>query len=697
MPTPKPGFHFTPTPPKEALAYLKAKKLKPAFDYRDVWREEHALGFSVAKAMQLDVLRAIRDGLAEALAKGKTFEGFKKDLIPTLQQKGWWGIKGKKDPKTGKIEQVRLGSPRRLRTIFWANTRTAYAAGQWERIEREAATHPYLRYELGPSKEHRLEHQHWNGLILSSTDAWWNAHMPPNGWGCKCRVRLLSKAEAGRLGGPGKPPTNKTRPWLNKRTGQIERVPQGIDPGWDTNPGKVRSQALANMLAAKSADAPVATLGPIPLLEERAVMKKKLSKAKGSNQGGVYQGADGIKRYVKFYTDPVQAYGEAAVNAIYAQLAVNAPKSALVARKQGGLALATEWIEGAAPIALDELTQAKAKKLLDGVAADAWLANWDALGQTFDNVVWQKGAPVRIDNGGALLFRAKAGRKNTKALATIGEAEGFFHPATNPTYAKAMEKAGVRIYEALGDHWLKTERAISNLSKKTNAFASLLPPVPGVPEPERLAMLQTLQKRAMLLKGVSRKVRAFAKLPVHEQGLMNLKGYQYQILLGQANTRAKESGVVHRFSEPELAALHGYTVIDYKPINQAKRGKLPKALREEYAHYTKTIIAGLAKLPNYRGKVTRGTTLPESELAKLKPGKVWTPKGFTSTSMSTDRAFNGPHRLKIQSRTGKEVSWISRHAHEKEVLFKPNTKFRVVYREKRGSVVEIGLKEIHDD
>ncbi len=403
----------------------------------------------------------------------------------------------------------------------------------------------------------------------------------------------------------------------------------------------------------------------------------------------------GIKRYVKFYTDPVQAYGEAAVNAIYAQLAVNAPKSALVARKQGGLALATEWIEGAAPIALDELTQAKAKKLLDGVAADAWLANWDALGQTFDNVVWQKGAPVRIDNGGALLFRAKAGRKNTEALATIGEAEGFFHPATNPTYAKAMEKAGVRIYEALGDHWLKTERAISNLSKKTNAFADLLPPVPGVPEPERLAMLQTLQKRAMLLKGVSRKVRAFAKLPVHEQGLMNLKGYQYQILLGQANTRAKESGVVHRFSEPELAALHGYTVIDYKPINQAKRGKLPKALGEEYAHYTKTIIAGLAKLPNYRGKVTRGTTLPESELAKLKPGKVWTPKGFTSTS--TGKAFGGPHRLKIQSRTGKEVSWISRHAHEKEVLFKPNTKFRVVYREKRGSVVEIGLKEIHDD
>ncbi len=119
------------------------------------------------------------------------------------------------------------------------------------------------------------------------------------------------------------------------------------------------------------------------------------------------------------------------------------------------------------------------------------------------------------------------------------------------------------------------------------------------------------------------------------------------------------------------------------------------ALGEEYAHYTKTITAGLAKLPNYRGKVTRGTTLPESELAKLKPGKVWTPKGFTSTS--TGKAFGGPHRLKIQSRTGKEVSWISRHAHEKEVLFKPGTRFLVILRIRRGKQTIIELEEIVED
>jgi hypothetical protein len=33
--------------PKEALAYLKNKKLRPGFSYKDVWHEEHATAFTV--------------------------------------------------------------------------------------------------------------------------------------------------------------------------------------------------------------------------------------------------------------------------------------------------------------------------------------------------------------------------------------------------------------------------------------------------------------------------------------------------------------------------------------------------------------------------------------------------------------------------------------------------------------------------
>ena len=39
--------------------------------------------------------------------------------------------------------------------------------------------------------------------------------------------------------------------WINKRTGAIEKVPVGIDPGWDHNPGKHRQESLDKLMAGK--------------------------------------------------------------------------------------------------------------------------------------------------------------------------------------------------------------------------------------------------------------------------------------------------------------------------------------------------------------------------------------------------------------------------------------------------------------
>ncbi len=136
--------------------------------------------------------------------------------------------------------------------------RTARAAGQWERIERNQATHPFLVYELGPSREHRLQHMSWRGIMLPADDPWWETHFPPNGWGCKCRVRQVSRREAERLLKQGgistTAPPLKLKEWTNKRTGEVERVPDGIDPGWNYRPGD-RQKALDAQLAKKSSDA----------------------------------------------------------------------------------------------------------------------------------------------------------------------------------------------------------------------------------------------------------------------------------------------------------------------------------------------------------------------------------------------------------------------------------------------------------
>lgn len=243
--------------PKEALDYLKRKALKPAYSYRDVWNEEHAAAFTVAKAMQVDVLQDVKDAVEEAIAEGMPFKSFQKELRPILEAKGWWGRATMLDPITGEIREAQLGSARRLKTIYDTNIGQAYRAGAWERGQ-ESEAHPYIMYRVGPSRNHREEHLAWDGLILPKDDPFWNTHAPKNGWGCKCYLRFLSRASFERYKASGVPiprradgsgggtrPVKTERPeiryktWVDKRTGIVERLPEGISPGFNWNPGSV--------------------------------------------------------------------------------------------------------------------------------------------------------------------------------------------------------------------------------------------------------------------------------------------------------------------------------------------------------------------------------------------------------------------------------------------------------------------------
>lgn len=249
-PADRPGYSLAPGPPPEASRFFRNKGLKPAFSWADVEPEEHAVAFTVAKAMQIDVLTAIREEVQKAIDEGLPLEAFRKSLRPRLEALGWWGHKDVVDPVTGRTRHVQLGSPRRLRTIYDANLRSARAAGQWERIERTKRALPYLEYRLGPSEHHRPNHAIKEGLILPVDDPFWNEWMPPNGWGCKCWVKQIGKGEAERKG-VDKAPKLLRRRYLNRRTGEMFNVPEGIDPGWDRNPGKLRAQAAEALLADK--------------------------------------------------------------------------------------------------------------------------------------------------------------------------------------------------------------------------------------------------------------------------------------------------------------------------------------------------------------------------------------------------------------------------------------------------------------
>jgi hypothetical protein len=258
--------------PKEALTYLKNKSLQPAFSYKDVWHEEHATAFTVAKAMQLDVLSDLHNAVTDAMEKGQSFESFKKNIKPLLQQKGWWGKKEMIDPLTGKTVNAQLGSDRRLQTIYRVNMRSAYQKGQYERT-MESDLHPYLMYRIGTSVHHREEHVRWDGLILPKDDPWWDSHFPQKDFGCKCYTRAVTEARkqryesegiptAPRLDGSGggnvpaktKAPPTVYKTYFNERKGTVERVPEGVNPAFNWRQGKAgsRQQAAYESLAQKT-------------------------------------------------------------------------------------------------------------------------------------------------------------------------------------------------------------------------------------------------------------------------------------------------------------------------------------------------------------------------------------------------------------------------------------------------------------
>lgn len=250
--------------PEEALRFFREKGLAASFDWRDVFQEEHAHAFTVAKGMTRDVLETIRAAVDAAIKEGLTIDQFRERLQPLLEQQGWWGKRVMADPLTGELQTVQLGSPRRLRTIFDVNLRSAYAAGRWQRVEQTKSAFPYLRYVQIKRPTERPEHALWHGTVLPVDHPWIDQHYPPCGWGCECRMMQVSERQLKRHGwtvGPV-PPSLPARKWRNPRTGETVVIEGGIDPGFGFNVGKARSAGITARALMQPIDTSTATEAP---------------------------------------------------------------------------------------------------------------------------------------------------------------------------------------------------------------------------------------------------------------------------------------------------------------------------------------------------------------------------------------------------------------------------------------------------
>ena len=174
------------------MKYFRGKGVKVSENWWDVWKEQHARAFVVARGAKFGALETIRVAMLKSLERGTTERQFIKELEPRLRRRGWWGRR----ESDGRM----LGSHRRLKTIYRTNSASAYNAGRYREQKRRAESRPYWQYVAVLDASTRDQHRALNDKVFRHDDPFWDYFYPPNGFNCRCRVRTLSERKLEREG-----------------------------------------------------------------------------------------------------------------------------------------------------------------------------------------------------------------------------------------------------------------------------------------------------------------------------------------------------------------------------------------------------------------------------------------------------------------------------------------------------------------
>lgn len=217
--------------------------------------EAHSRAFTVAKIARIDLLSDIQTSLSEAYKKGQGFTEWRDNIKPVLAKKGWLGYVTVKKPKTGEAEGAGGGNPRsegglsspeksettiyvgsrRLKRIFETNMRVSVAKARYE--SQMSSAGEYFRYKAVLDRRTRPGHAKLHGMILPKTHKFWEKNYPPNDWGCRCQVQVLTQSEMQSYG---------FKPYAGTPLNVASK-------DWAYNPGK-SAQSLDSVLAKKAAN-----------------------------------------------------------------------------------------------------------------------------------------------------------------------------------------------------------------------------------------------------------------------------------------------------------------------------------------------------------------------------------------------------------------------------------------------------------
>ncbi len=144
-----------------------------------------------------DLVKSLKESIAEFSAFKET--AFRKDLEQLMTKDGkfvpWSEFKKEAYKVSGDY------NARWLETEYHQTVANANAAAQWKDFERNADLYPNLKLVSVRDARVRPEHKALDGTIRPINDPFWDTHMTPLDWGCRCHVEQTDEEPTEIKGG----------------------------------------------------------------------------------------------------------------------------------------------------------------------------------------------------------------------------------------------------------------------------------------------------------------------------------------------------------------------------------------------------------------------------------------------------------------------------------------------------------------
>jgi predicted DNA-binding WGR domain protein len=311
---------------------------------------------------------------------------------------------------------IAASGPKEGETKQGADGTLVFKDGRWHKVDEPAAAAPAaaVKKEVSGFKYTHTGDGHnkfWTVALNQGADGKWHVHTHYGKIGSKGAVttktfatHAAADAEAVKLSKQKQAKGYKSAGIGTFAVDGVGTAPVAASPDTAAAP----SQKPAPKVVAASQAAPKAAPASIDGWA-------KTGGQQGYNDGGTYVDPQGIAWYCKFPAGGEKVVkNELLASKLYALAGVDAAETKMIT--QGGKVGIASRIVAGAKQDKDALLAGKAPGLLSGFAVDAWLANWDAVGNNpakgYDNILIKPdGAAVRIDSGGALLYGGAGGKK----------------------------------------------------------------------------------------------------------------------------------------------------------------------------------------------------------------------------------------------------------------------------------------------